>query len=83
MPAGIKEDGRRRTKIVATLGPATDNPIVLEQLIRAGADVFRVNFSHGTSVDQTARVAMVRSIAEKVGKHIGIMGDLRAKIRVE
>ncbi|HLF11054.1 MAG TPA: pyruvate kinase, partial [Gammaproteobacteria bacterium] len=79
-----KEDGRRRTKIVATLGPATDNPAIVEQLMRAGADVFRVNFSHGSGADQAARVAMVRSIAEKVGRHIGIMGDLQGpKIRIE
>jgi pyruvate kinase len=85
MPAGPpQEEGRRRTKIVATLGPATDNPVVLEQLIRAGADVFRINFSHGTSKDQAARVATVREIGEKVGRHIGIMGDLQGpKIRIE
>jgi len=75
---------RRRTKIVATLGPATDNATVIEQLIRAGADVFRINFSHGTAADQAARVAMVREVSGKVGRHIGIMGDLQGpKIRVE
>jgi pyruvate kinase len=75
---------RRRTKIVATLGPATDDLAVLEQMIRAGVDVFRINFSHGTSKDQAARVATVRQIAEKVGRHIGIMGDLQGpKIRIE
>jgi pyruvate kinase len=84
VPARAKPDGRRRTKIVATLGPATDDPAVLEQLIRAGADVFRINFSHGTTADQKARVATVRSIAEKVGRYIGIMGDLQGpKIRIE
>src|SRR5262249_35327576 len=66
------------------LGPATDNATVLEQLIRAGTDVFRINFSHGTAADQAARVTMVREIASKVGKHIGIMGDLQGpKIRIE
>ncbi len=75
---------RRRTKIVATLGPATDDAAVMEQLILAGTDVFRVNFSHGTAADQAARVARVRQVAEKVGRHIGIMGDLQGpKIRVE
>jgi pyruvate kinase len=84
LPLRTKEDGRRRTKIVATLGPATDNPAVLEELIRAGADVFRVNFSHGTAAEQAARVATVREIADRVGRHIGIMGDLQGpKIRVE
>jgi pyruvate kinase len=84
LPVRSKEDGRRRTKIVATLGPATDNPTVLEELIRAGADVFRVNFSHGTAAEQAARVATVRDIADAVGRHIGIMGDLQGpKIRIE
>jgi len=84
MPASGQEDLRRRTKIVATLGPATDDAAVVEQLILAGADVFRVNFSHGTAVDQTARVARVREVAKKLGRHIGIMGDLQGpKIRVE
>ena len=84
MPNDTKEEVRRRTKIVATLGPSTDDPAVLEQLIVAGADVFRINFSHGTSVDQAKRVETVRAVAEKVGKHIGIMGDLQGpKIRIE
>ena len=66
------------------MGPATDDAAVIEQLILAGTDVFRVNFSHGTAADQAARVARVRQVAEKVGRHIGIMGDLQGpKIRVE
>ena len=84
MPADAKEEVRRRTKIVVTLGPSTDDPAVLEQLMVAGADVFRINFSHGTPADQAARVELVRKVAEKVGKHIGIMGDLQGpKIRIE
>ena len=83
-PDAGREDVRRRTKIVATLGPATDNGDVIEQLIRAGADVFRINFSHGTAADQAARVSMVREVAGRVGRHIGIMGDLQGpKIRIE
>jgi pyruvate kinase len=75
---------RRRTKIVATLGPSTDDPAVLEQVMLAGADVFRINFSHGTAEDQVRRVENVRRIAEKIGRHIGIMGDLQGpKIRIE
>jgi pyruvate kinase len=75
---------RRRTKIVATLGPATDDPAVLEQLIRAGADVLRVNFSHGAAADQAERIERVRSIAAKVGRYVAIMGDLQGpKIRIE
>jgi pyruvate kinase len=84
VPANAKEEVRRRTKIVATLGPSTDDPAVLEQLILAGADVFRINFSHGTSADQAKRVETVRAVENKVGKHIGIMGDLQGpKIRIE
>jgi pyruvate kinase len=74
----------RRTKIVATLGPATDDPAVLEDVIRAGADVLRINFSHGVAEDQAKRVATVRAVAEKVGRDVAIMGDLQgAKIRIE
>jgi pyruvate kinase len=81
---GEQKDARRRTKIVATLGPATDDPAVLERLLLAGADVCRINFSHGTAADQANRVATVRATAERVGRHIGIMGDLQGpKIRVE
>ncbi len=75
---------RRRTKIVATLGPATDDPAVLEDLIRAGADVLRINFSHGDSDDQATRVKTVRALAVKVGRDVAIMGDLQGpKIRIE
>ena len=52
----------RRTKIIATLGPATDDPAVLEGVIRAGADVFRLNMSHGTAEQQVKRARMVREI---------------------
>jgi pyruvate kinase len=84
IPESTRDELRRRTKIVATLGPATDDAKVIEQLILAGADVFRVNFSHGTPADQAARVARVHQVAEKAGRHIGIMGDLQGpKIRVE
>lgn len=74
----------RRTKILATLGPATDAPGVLEQLIEAGVDVVRMNFSHGTSQDHAARVAKVREIAASLGREIGILADLQGpKIRIE
>ena len=77
-------EARRRTKIVATLGPATDAPQVLEELIRAGTDVFRINFSHGSVEQQTERVKRVREIARQVGRYVGIMGDLQGpKIRIE
>lgn len=75
---------QRRTKIVATLGPSTDDATVLENLIRAGVDVLRLNFSHGAAEDQKKRIDMVRKIADKVGRYVGIMGDLAgSKIRIE
>jgi pyruvate kinase len=75
---------RRRTKIVATLGPATDKPELLEELIRAGADVLRINFSHGSAREQRERVALVRETAQRVGRNVAVMGDLQGpKIRIE
>ena len=74
----------RRTKIVATLGPATDAPGVLEDVIRRGADVVRLNFSHGVRADQVKRVEAVRAASERVGKHVAVLGDLQGpKIRIE
>ena len=73
----------RRTKIVATLGPATDDPARLERMIRGGLDVVRINFSHGTEAEQRKRVETLRSVAEKCGRDIGVMGDLQGpKIRI-
>jgi pyruvate kinase len=74
----------RRTKIVTTLGPATDDARVLQELIRAGADVVRVNFSHGRFEDHARRIALVRDAALSVGRYVGILGDLAGpKIRIE
>ena len=56
---------RRRTKIIATLGPASSTPEVLARLFQAGADVFRLNFSHGTHEDHAARIAMIRELEER------------------
>ena len=73
----------RGTKIVATLGPATSDPEVLERLIRAGVDVVRLNFSHGKAQDHIDRANMVREIAERVGRTVALMADLQGpKIRV-
>ena len=73
----------RATKIVATLGPASSSPEVLERLLRAGVDVVRLNFSHGTPQDHIARAKLVREIALKVGKPVALMADLQGpKIRV-
>lgn len=82
--AGTDGARRRRSKIVATLGPATDDPDVLERLIRAGTDVVRLNFSHGLARDSARRVHAIREIAARVGRYVGIVGDLQGpKIRIE
>lgn len=74
---------KRRTKIVTTLGPATDMPGVIEDLIQAGANVVRLNFSHGTFEDHQKRVNAVREAAAKLERPVGIMGDLQGpKIRI-
>lgn len=73
----------RRTKIVATLGPASSSPEKIEQLILAGMDVARLNFSHGQADDHRQRTQLVRSLSEKHGKYVAIMGDLQGpKIRI-
>ncbi|BCX89032.1 pyruvate kinase [Methylomarinovum tepidoasis] len=73
----------RRTKIVATLGPASDSPEVLERLIDAGVDVFRLNFSHGTADDHRRRARLVREISESKQHYVGILADLQGpKIRI-
>lgn len=67
----------RRTKIVCTIGPACDSPEKLEQMILAGMNVARLNFSHGTHEEHLARLTMVRQIADKLGAHIAIMLDTK------
>ena len=72
----------RRTKIVATLGPATDSTRQLDGLINVGVDVVRLNFSHGTADDHLERASRVRERSRKMGKCVGILGDLQGpKIR--
>ncbi len=73
----------RRTKIVATLGPASNDPKILKQMIRAGVDLVRMNFSHGTAQDHVKRAEMVRAAATAVGRTVGILADLQGpKIRI-
>lgn len=75
---------KRRTKILATLGPATDAPGVLEEILRAGVDTVRVNFSHGSAEHHAARVARVREAARAAGREVAVLGDLQGpKIRIE
>src|SRR5688572_22262711 len=73
----------RSTKIVATLGPASSEPAILERMVRAGVDVVRLNFSHGSAEDHLKRAALVKAIATKLGRTVAIMCDLQGpKIRV-
>lgn len=73
----------RRTKIVSTLGPATDEPGILEKLILAGVNVVRLNFSHGAPDDHRKRADAVREYAAKHSKYVAVLGDLQGpKIRV-
>ena len=77
-------DTMRRTKIVATLGPATDDPQVVAGMVRAGLDVARINFSHGTRESQLRRVELVRQAARDAGRYIGLLADLAGpKIRID
>ncbi len=73
----------RGTKIVATLGPASSEPALLEQMIRAGVNCVRLNFSHGTAQDHVDRAKLVREAATRAGREVAIMADLQGpKIRV-
>src|SRR5262245_4003537 len=74
----------RRTKIVATVGPATDDVSVLTEMMRAGLDVVRINASHGTVEDRRRRLALVREAASRADKCVGVLVDLGGpKIRIE
>src|SRR5436305_1469568 len=65
-----------RTKIVATIGPASRAPAVLRRLIEAGVNVFRLNFSHGTHEEHSAVLADIRALSREAGRHVGILQDL-------
>ncbi len=74
---------QRATKIVATLGPASSDPSMLEAMIRAGVNVVRLNFSHGTAADHEERARLVREASQRAGREVAIMADLQGpKIRV-
>ncbi len=73
----------RRTKILATLGPATESPEVLDRLVKAGVDVVRLNFSHGSPEEHQARADLVREVARANGRFVGVLVDLQGpKIRI-
>ncbi len=74
---------KRRTKIVATLGPATDSPDAIEKLVNAGVNVVRMNFSHGSPEDHARRTELVRQQARAQGRFVAILADLQGpKIRI-
>ena len=74
---------RRRGKIVATLGPASDSAEMIEALLHAGVDVFRLNFSHGEHADHALRVKRIRAAETKLGRPIAIMADVQGpKLRI-
>lgn len=73
----------RRTKIVATLGPASESPEAIGELLDAGVDAFRLNYSHGVHAAHADKVRRVRALAERAGRHVGLLQDLQGpKIRV-
>jgi pyruvate kinase len=73
----------KRTKIIATIGPASSSPTIISRLIRAGMDAARLNFSHGDRKDHTTRLRLIRQEATRAGRHIAIIQDLQGtKLRV-
>ncbi len=83
MTKPVKKFRERHTKIVATLGPASSTKEMIRALFDAGADIFRLNFSHGTHDDHRARLALIREVEKDVGRPIAVLGDLQGpKLRV-
>lgn len=73
----------KKTKIICTLGPASSDPAVLERMINSGMNIARLNFSHGAYEEHARRIKLVRQVAAKVGKPVGILADLQGpKIRI-
>src|ERR1041385_1523708 len=74
---------RRRTKILATLGPASDGALRMEELLRSGVDMFRVNFSHGDHAQHAARIAAAREAEKAIGRPLALLADLQGpKLRI-
>lgn len=73
----------RSTKIVCTIGPASESVTVLEQLVTAGMNVARLNFSHGSPEEHAARIRNIRGVSERLGRPVGILVDIQGpKIRI-
>ena len=74
---------RKKTKIVATLGPASNNVEVMEEMILSGVDVFRINFSHAEHAEVQKKIKIIRELGEKLGSNTSILADLQGpKLRV-
>jgi len=83
MKKNYKMNNLNRTKIVATIGPASGNVGVLESMIANGCSVFRINFSHGSHESHGQSIANIREAAANLGQNVAILGDLQGpKIRV-
>src|SRR5690349_9307242 len=76
VPVGDSGMTWQRTKIVCTLGPATDTPGVLAAMVRAGMDVARINLSHGTDADHARRIRLVREVSRDCGEPVAVLIDL-------
>src|SRR5579883_2426970 len=73
----------KKTKIVATLGPVSESEEMIVKLMEAGADCFRLNFSHGSHEEHGARIQKIRKISKKMGRHIAVIADMQGpKMRV-
>ena len=73
----------RNTKIIATLGPSSSSPSKIHSLFKAGADIFRLNFSHGSHSEHRKRVFHIRQYEKRIGRPIAILGDLQGpKLRI-
>ncbi|MFH0993521.1 MAG: pyruvate kinase, partial [bacterium] len=68
---------KRKTKIICTIGPAIDSEEMIEKMIKAGMNVARLNFSHGTHEEHLHRITMIRNMAIKLNRYIGIMCDTK------
>ena len=87
MPSSSKQKAtipmQRRTKIIATLGPATDDPAVLDAMFAAGLDAVRVNLSHGSHAEHERRIAQLREHSSRCGRSVALLMDLQGpKIRI-
>lgn len=79
----MRRNGDRKTKIVSTIGPASESPGILENLIRAGMNIARLNFSHGTHEEHLRKIKAIREIADRLGEPVAILQDLSGpKIRI-